>query len=163
MPSTPATDAATLSPQETQQKVDEYTQFLDRVLRPELKEARRLVEETQHDIDEYLLLKKTLQQQQHPQQDSSPPLLVDLGYQSIYCQARYDKDPSEQVFIDVGLGFHVEMTAAEAINFIDQRIQHLQDYPKKQRQQRLIAVQDHLQSSLNILEELYKVQQQHEQ
>ncbi|CAB9505305.1 Prefoldin subunit [Seminavis robusta] len=142
--------------QEAQAKVDEYTQFLDRVLRPELQEAKRQVEEIEHEIKEYQALKQALGEVP----SLPPPNAVDLGFQTIYCPAQYAKDPKDQVFVDLGLGFHVEMNAKEAREFIDKRVIFLQENRLNQRQKRLTTVQDHIQSSLNVLEQLEMVQKQ---
>lgn len=138
--------------QETQEKVDKYTQFLDNVLRPELKEAKRLLEETQLEISEYEELRATLQK------DLPKTTTVDLGYGAVSCEAKIIDNP--MIYVDVGLGFHVEMTVEEALEFTKQRIAFLQANQLENRQKSYNQVQDHAQSAMNILEELAKVQNQ---
>ena len=140
------------SPQEedTLAKVEEYTRFLDNVLRPELLEAKRQLEETQTEIQEYEQLRTTLKEQ------LPETTMVDLGYQAVRCQARIESP--QTIFVHVGLGFHVEMDIPQALEFVDQRISFLKANPLEQRQKRYSQVGDHVQSSMNILSELEKVQ-----
>lgn len=101
--------------------------------------------------------------------------IVDLGYQAIYCSARQTsssnennkndnsirntntskgKDNPKSIFVNVGLGFHIEFTTDEAMQFCNNRIQFLKTNVLPHRKTKLTQIQDHFQSSLNILQEL---------
>lgn len=137
--------------EETQAKVEEYTKFLDTVLKPEILEAKRLLEDTLNEISEYEQLRVTLEK------DLPPTTTVDLGFQAVQCEAKIIENP--KIFVHVGLGFHVEMTISEALKFVQQRITFLQVNPLEVRQKKYNQVQDHVQSSMNILTELERVHQ----
>ena len=143
-----------VTPEETHAKIEEYAQFLNSVLRPELLEAKRLLEETQKEISEYEQLRITLQK------DLPSRTTVDLGFRSVQCEAKIVENPS--IFVHAGLGFHIEMTIAEAVEFVKQRIAFLQANQLEDRQTKYNRVQDHVQSSMTILNELEKVQNQAE-
>ena len=150
------------------QKVDEYAQFLDQVLRPELKLAKSKVEEIELELSEYQQLgavlqekgteQKKQQKQQSQEQHSSSKQTVDLGFQTVYSQAEIDDD-CPHVYVNIGLGFHVQMTVQEATAFVEQRMDFLRTQVLPHRKKQLNQVEAHVQSSIHILEELEKVQE----
>ena len=169
---------------EAQAKIQEYTQFLDTVLRPQMKEAKRRLEETEEEIAEYTKLTAAIQQLYPTQGDTNtdasivmaPQLQVDLGYQTVYCKAQVESltastvasksteastsKPSKnnnKLFVHVGLGFHAELEPPEALAFCLQRIDFLKVNQLHPRQKAFTQIYDHYQSSVNILQELEKV------
>ena len=57
---------------------------------------------------------------------------VDLGC-NFYAQARVED--ASMIFLDVGLGFHVQLTLTEALSAIDVKTKHLHDKADKLTQQ----------------------------
>jgi prefoldin subunit 5 len=150
---------------DVQEKVQEYTQFVDEVLRPEISKAKAHIEETELEISEYQQLSAKLremqQQQQQPnKREEQPPQKrqVDLGYQTVYCQAEI-MESAPTIFVHVGMGFHVEFQVTEALEFVDRRIEFLKTQVLPHREKKCAQIESHFQSSLNILSELERVQQ----
>jgi len=116
-----------------------------------------LVEETELEVKEYRQLSTEIQKLK---KDGTSPTttttVVDLGYQTVSCPARIEPNLS-QLFVHVGLGFHVEFTAEEALLFVDKRIDFVKTNKLAYRQKQLISIQDHVQSSMNVLRELERV------
>jgi prefoldin subunit 5 len=181
-----------LSSEDLPQQLEEYAGFVDQVLKPELEIAERLKQEIDTEIADYQDLVKRLnvimQQQQPPPQlqpqkidnpyndekDSSSSLqspqqrrkpmvvtMVDLGFKTVFCNA-VAKQPN-QLFVHVGMGFHVEMTLPEAASFCAKRIDYLKTHPLAKRQQTVQDIKDHVQSATNIMNQLLQVMQQQQQ
>ena len=147
------TDAETI-----QHKVEEYSAFVNQVLRPDLNFLERAEQETQQEIQEYHQLRQQLQNEKVAMRDdadaltNSRTMMVDLGHRKVYCQAKIDD--ASMVYVHVGMGFHVELTIPEAMAFCDQRIAYLQRDVLTQKQAKRKKVQDHLQSAEAILDQL---------
>ena len=146
-------------------KLTEYIIFVDEVLQPQLEIATSAREETDLEIKEYNELKGQLQMatdrnrkdqeasgKKQPANLSGREALVDLGHQMIYCRAKiHDRN---QVFVNIGMGFHVEFTLKEAIIFIDSRIHYLRREVLQRRIDKVKEVASHLENSLELLESL---------
>lgn len=63
---------------------------------------------------------------------------------------------SMMVFVDVGLGFHVQMSGKEAIVFSQKRIDFLSSNKLKRHQRKIVDIKDHILSATNILNELHR-------
>ncbi|KAF9623486.1 hypothetical protein IFM89_003102 [Coptis chinensis] len=87
-----------------QEKVQRYEDFVDRRLKPDLVRA----------VGERSDLRKNIENLEK-NGVSSLRSLVNLGSE-VYLEA--DVPDTRHIFVDVGLGFHVEFTWSEAINFI---------------------------------------------
>ncbi|KAL6543708.1 hypothetical protein OROGR_010205 [Orobanche gracilis] len=97
-----------------QEKVSRFEEFVDRRLKPDLVRAiaeRDKVSDLRRNIEN--LEKNTV---------TSLRTLVNLGSE-VYMQA--DVPDTRHIFVDVGLGFHVEFTWSEALNFIATREEKL--------------------------------------
>lgn len=181
----PPTASATAQA-ESQAKIQEYAHFLDNVLRPQMKTAKRLLETTEEEIAEYTKLMAAIQQLYTTDKIDESIVMaakqrVDLGYQTVYCKARVldteagvvdeaaaaaepstppppaSNENSNKLFVHVGLGFHAELESKEAMDFCLQRIDFLKSNQLHPRQKVYTQVFDHFQSSVNILQELEKV------
>ena len=137
-----------------QAKIREYRNFVDNVLRPQLLQAKSSKQNALQEIDEYKDLLKTLQKAhlaREDQQRIDQSLQVDLGHGKVFCEAQRQLDST--LFIHVGMGFHVEFTVVEGIEFIGRRLQHL-DRVLQPRQAKLKQIEEHVASSEFILTEL---------
>ena len=131
---------------DVQQKVEEYRGFLDSTLRPQLaeaKEAKRVVED---EMKEYQDLLDRL-----PKMKDLSTMTVDLGWDKAYCEAKIP--PDAKIFVDVGMGFHVEFTSSEATDFIRKRLHFLQE-KLRVRKSRLRKVEEHVSTAEDILDHL---------
>lgn len=136
------------------EKISEYADFIQKVLRPELKLAQTRYQNVKKEIQEYKELKqRILLQQQEPEYPE--PLVgdVDLGFKkTIYCRA-VAKDLSK-IFVHVGMGFHVELSEDEAIDFVSKRISFLETNHLAARQQKMQEVSLHFESAEMSLRQL---------
>lgn len=103
------------------QKVLQYENFINDVLRMDLQKVLEQRDSVYEKISQYLQLKNTLQSLQ---EGGSERLKtdVDLGC-NFYVQA--EVEDSSKVFVAVGYGFFVEMTHDEALRFIEKKTSQL--------------------------------------
>ena len=166
----------------TEAKIQEYTQFLEAVLKPQMKQAKQLLDETEEEISEYTKLMAAIQQLYNNADEKADPIIsmnqerhqvVDLGYRTVYCKANVESATTSKtaeattatktsginnkIYVNVGLGFHTELEPAEAAAFCLQRIDFLKANQLHPRQLQFTKIHDHFQSSVNILQELEKV------
>ncbi|GFZ00222.1 prefoldin chaperone subunit family protein [Actinidia rufa] len=94
-----------------QEKVQRFEEFVDRRLKPDLVRA----------ISESSDLRKNIENLEK-NSVTSLRTLVNLGSE-VYMQA--DVPDTRRIFVDVGLGFHVEFTWSEALNYITAREEKL--------------------------------------
>ncbi|KAH7836034.1 hypothetical protein Vadar_032172 [Vaccinium darrowii] len=104
-----------------QEKVQRFEEFVDRRLKPDLVHAiaeRDKVFEQQKVFSD---LKKNIENLEK-NSVTSLRTLVNLGSE-VYMQA--DVPDTRRIFVDIGLGFHVEFTWSEALNYIAAREEKL--------------------------------------
>ncbi|KAF8021432.1 hypothetical protein BT93_G1768 [Corymbia citriodora subsp. variegata] len=104
-----------------QEKVHKFEEFVDRRLKPDLVHAiseRDKVFEQQKTFSD---LRKNIENLQK-NSVTSLRTLVNLGSE-VYMQA--EVPDTQRIFVDVGLGFHVEFTWSEALNYISLREEKL--------------------------------------
>ncbi|KAL7245836.1 hypothetical protein ACSBR2_001047 [Camellia fascicularis] len=94
-----------------QEKVQRFEEFVDRRLKPDLVRA----------IAESSDLRKSIENLEK-NSVTSLKTLVNLGSE-VYMQA--DVPDTRRIFVDIGLGFHVEFTWSEALNYIIAREEKL--------------------------------------
>ncbi|XP_021746573.1 protein UXT homolog isoform X1 [Chenopodium quinoa] len=102
-------------------KVTKFEEFVDRRLKPDLVKAiaeRDKIFERQKIFSD---LKRNIQNLEK-NSVSSLKTLVNLGSE-VYMQA--EVPDTRRIFVDVGLGFHVEFTWSEALNYIAAREERL--------------------------------------
>ncbi|KAL9186948.1 hypothetical protein ACHAXT_010668 [Thalassiosira profunda] len=140
-----------------QNQLAAYGSFLTTTLRPRLQAAVAAREETEGEISEYAALRgKLLQIEQDLDSASDPPTkemnaLVDLAHGAVYCNAAIPNPRT--VYVNVGFGFHVEMTLPEAVAFIDRRIDYLDKDVLTHRSEAAAAIAKDVERALELLEE----------
>eukprot|EP00238_Polyblepharides_amylifera_P007343 CAMPEP_0196586248 /NCGR_PEP_ID=MMETSP1081-20130531/53643_1 /TAXON_ID=36882 /ORGANISM="Pyramimonas amylifera, Strain CCMP720" /LENGTH=158 /DNA_ID=CAMNT_0041908063 /DNA_START=14 /DNA_END=490 /DNA_ORIENTATION=- len=101
-------------------KVAEYESFLYR-LKADLAVVSRQREGLQQQMDAYADLSNNIQTLQE-QGQAELTTLVNLGAE-VFCQA--EVPDTERLFVDIGLGFHVEFTQSEVVAFSKVKIEAL--------------------------------------
>lgn len=140
-----------MSEEETHEKMLEYSTFIDTVLRPQLESANAASQKIKTEIQEYKELRERLDalKKETPNELES---IVDLGYKTVLCRA-VAKDP-RRVFVHVGMGFQVELSIPEAIEFTRRKISFLQDDALPDKDKKVLQVKDHIASAGLILGQL---------
>jgi prefoldin subunit 5 len=129
-----------------QQKIDEYRSFLDAKIRPEAALAKSARMHVEKEMQEY----QELADQVAKDSPEGSMRTVDLGWEKAYCEAMVS---SAKIFVDVGMGFHVELTALEATDFCQKRLAFLQ-YKLQDRTAKLRKVETHATEVEEILDHL---------
>ncbi|CAB1427538.1 unnamed protein product [Pleuronectes platessa] len=104
-----------------EQKVLQYENFINDVLKRDLQKVLEQRDEVYEKISQYLQLKNTV----HTLQEAGSQRLktdVDLGC-NFYVQA--EVEDSSRIFVAIGFGFFVEMTHDEALRFIEKKTNQL--------------------------------------
>ncbi|KAI3452874.1 hypothetical protein Pfo_009537 [Paulownia fortunei] len=104
-----------------QEKVRKFEEFVDRRLKPDLVHA---IAERDKVFEQQKIFSDLRRNIENLEKNSATSLrtLVNLGSE-VYMQA--DVPDTRHIFVDVGLGFHVEFTWSEALNFIAAREEKL--------------------------------------
>jgi prefoldin alpha subunit len=100
--------------EDTEAKIAEYQRFIEHRLKPDLAHVLQALESVNQQRDSYLKLRETINQIKR-EKKKQMKTLVNLGAH-FYAQAQVT-DVS-RIFVTVGLGFHVEFTLDEALEFI---------------------------------------------
>lgn len=103
------------------QKVLKFEEFVDRRLKPDLVHA---IAERDKVFEQQKIFSDLRKNIENLEKNSVTSLrtLVNLGSE-VYMQA--DVLETRSIFVDVGLGFHVEFTWGEALNYIEVREQKI--------------------------------------
>jgi prefoldin alpha subunit len=118
-----------LSQIQTDAKIEKYQKFIENKLKPDLKFALNKRDKIYDTISNYLQLAKNIQLIIDNQSgNNSIRTQIDLGC-NFYAQAVIED--SNFICIDVGLGFFVEFTLNEALNFIKLKESQLNETTKK--------------------------------
>ena len=107
------------------EKVRKYEEFLNDKLRADLRGVLDFRESLYSEVTDYLQLKNTIDKmkQTHlPEKDLKT--MVDIG-SNFYMQAKIPD--ASHIIVAVGLNVFVEFTLDEALQFIDKRIDYLND------------------------------------
>eukprot|EP00555_Chaetoceros_dichaeta_P014953 CAMPEP_0198255806 /NCGR_PEP_ID=MMETSP1447-20131203/5864_1 /TAXON_ID=420782 /ORGANISM="Chaetoceros dichaeta, Strain CCMP1751" /LENGTH=173 /DNA_ID=CAMNT_0043942281 /DNA_START=20 /DNA_END=541 /DNA_ORIENTATION=- len=162
-------DTDRTSLEELSSKRKEYTEFLENILQPQHKIAISLRDEVQSEIKEYQELRSqiTILRIKHENKDGESSSsssssssnskkelesLVDLGHEIAYSRAVVPNPNA--IFVNVGMGFHVEFTLEEAIYFINRRVSYLTNDVLAGRIEKVETVANHLKDSLAIMKSL---------
>lgn len=147
-------------------KITEYGAFISRTLQPQLQTAVDAREETEAEISEYIQLQNKLRDVEksitsHDDPDATPSnkldvtsidTVVDIAHATVFCKAII---PNPRiVYVNIGFGFHVEMTLQEAIAFIDKRVRYLEEDVLKHRCEVAATVAQDVEKALELLEEM---------
>mmetsp|Transcript_20269 Transcript_20269/g.43433 ORF Transcript_20269/g.43433 Transcript_20269/m.43433 type:complete len:165 (+) Transcript_20269:45-539(+) len=139
-------------------RIAEYGNFISRTLQPQLQAAVEAREETEAEISEYAQLQGKLHQIQARINDSAKPsdasmdTIVDVAHAAVYCNATIPNPRT--VYVNVGFGFHVEMTLPEAISFAGKRIDYLGKEVLTHRSEAAMTIAKDVEVALELLEEL---------
>ncbi|CAN6727431.1 hypothetical protein ACFX13_011525 [Malus domestica] len=104
-----------------QNKIQKFEEFVDQRLKPDLVRAIAQRDKVFEQQKVFSDLRKNIE---NLEKNSVTSLrsLVNLGSE-VYMQA--DVPDTRRIFVDIGLGFHVEFTWSEALNYISQREEKL--------------------------------------
>ncbi|CAN6205948.1 unnamed protein product [Urochloa humidicola] len=100
-----------------QDKVRKYEEFVDRRLKPDLAKAIAQRDKVFEQQKTFLDLKRNIENLER-NGVTSMRSMVNLGSE-VYMQA--EVPDTRHIFVDIGLGFHVEFTWQEALQFISVR------------------------------------------
>ncbi|XP_075518462.1 uncharacterized protein LOC142552633 isoform X1 [Primulina tabacum] len=113
-----------------QKKVQKYEEFVDRRLKPDLLRAMAERDKVFEQQKIFSDLKRNIENLEK-NSVTSLRTMVNLGSE-VYMQA--DVPDTSHIFVDVGLGFHVEFTRSEALNFIgtkeEQILRRIDEYTR---------------------------------
>ncbi|GBG64948.1 hypothetical protein CBR_g48697 [Chara braunii] len=98
-----------------EQKIAKYEQFIEERLKTDLQHVMTERNKINEELKSYRDLEKSIRLLQ-VNDLTSMRSMVNLGSE-VYAQAQIDD--TSHLFVDIGLGFHVEFTLQEALNFID--------------------------------------------
>lgn len=104
------------------EKVERYEHFLNNVLKEDLKRVLEERDKLYEDIAAYSQLKQTIECLLQTPCEEGLRTQVDLG-SNFYVQAHVPA--VSKIYVNVGLGFHVELTLQEALSFIDKKLKIL--------------------------------------
>jgi prefoldin subunit 5 len=177
-----STSAAASSGSEMEQRMKEYQTFLSSVLRPDLERAQQDEQETTTEIRDYKELQDKLKELRTKTATitttdmayTTASMLVDLGHEKVFCNAEIRIVTKEEqkgdddtagpiaaaaimpllVYVHVGMGFHVQFTIDEALVFVDQRLDFLENQVLTKRRARVKEVKKHVITSEMILSEI---------
>uniref|UniRef100_A0A7C9DKX3 Protein UXT homolog n=1 Tax=Opuntia streptacantha TaxID=393608 RepID=A0A7C9DKX3_OPUST len=104
-----------------EEKVKKFEEFIDRRLKPDLVKA---IAERDKVFEQQKIFSDLKRNIQNLEKNSVTNLktLVNLGSE-VYMQA--EVPDTQRIFVDVGLGFHVEFTWSEALRYISAREERL--------------------------------------
>ncbi|KAL4333795.1 hypothetical protein GQ457_07G017810 [Hibiscus cannabinus] len=105
-----------------QEKIQKFEEFVDRRLKPDLVRA---IAERDKVFDQQKIFSDLRKNIESLEKNSVTSLrtLVNLGSE-VYSQA--EVPDTQRIFVDIGLGFHVEFTWSEALKFISLREEKLE-------------------------------------
>ena len=110
-----------------EEKVDRYSKFVDEKLRVKLAQVLEQREEVVKEIEAYEKLRGTVEVMRESG-SSRAKSMINVACE-LYMQASIPD--TSKIMVNIGLGFFVELTLAEAADFIQQRCDHLQERADK--------------------------------
>ncbi|XP_043936217.1 protein UXT [Protopterus annectens] len=110
-----------------EQKVLEYENFINEVLKKDLQKVLEQRDEVYEKISQYLQLKNIIERLQESESEELK-MQVDLGC-NFYVEAKVPE--TSKIFVAVGYGFFVELTLPEAIRFIEKKTKQLTEHSEK--------------------------------
>jgi prefoldin alpha subunit len=135
---------------DAQQKVTEYSLFIENTLRPNLSESTRARDEVLKQLNDFLALQRSVKDMLKTDSHSGE-VMADVAYERVYCRAKIDDH--QTVFVHVGYGFHVELKTEEALLFTKRRIDFLTQ-KLQYRKERVIQMEEHTARVQHLLEEI---------
>mmetsp|Transcript_9219 Transcript_9219/g.22901 ORF Transcript_9219/g.22901 Transcript_9219/m.22901 type:complete len:150 (-) Transcript_9219:189-638(-) len=143
-----------MSSEELEEQLSNYVHFVEKNLKPKLLNAESEANIIRAEISNYEELATSMNERiKAGTTDESIEAIVDLGYRTIFCNAKV-KDP-QKLFVKVGMGFHVELTPDEAARYSRKRVSFLKANKLKQKESEITEVKGHIQSASMILDQLH--------
>ena len=134
-----------------QTKISEYSNFISQTLQPQLQSAVDKREETEAEISEDVQVQTKLQQIQGDA-PKSIDTIIDISHSTVYCKAHISNP--KIIYLNIGFGFHVEMTIEEGIQFIIKRVEYLESCVLKHRVEVAARIAKDVEGAIELLEEL---------
>lgn len=100
-----------------QQKIQKYEEFVDKRLKPDLLHVTAQRDKVFEQQKIFADLRRNIENLEK-NSVTSLRTMVNLGSE-VYVQAEVPN--TQHIFVDIGMGFHVEFTWSEALNFIEKR------------------------------------------
>ena len=151
---------------DVQSRIHKYQQFIEQTLQRDLHACAQLREKVEQKHTDYSSLRQSLLtlESQHSAHRAAHPgadiprlkSMISLGSE-FYVQAVVP-DPT-RLFLDVGLGFHVELTTREAIAWIDAKLPTLEVKITRTKEQQAM-IQGKIKVVYEGIAELMQLQQQ---
>ncbi|KAF9898650.1 hypothetical protein BX616_003770 [Lobosporangium transversale] len=138
--------------EEIQQKIARYETFVNEGLRKDLKDALDARDAIYNQISEYLKLAKDIE----VIKDNGLTEMktqVDLG-SNFYVQAKIPD--TKYIYVNVGFGFHAQLTLDEALTFITKKEAHLQGKAEKYTE-KAAQIRAHIKIVLEAMAEIMKL------
>ncbi|ORZ35490.1 Prefoldin subunit-domain-containing protein [Catenaria anguillulae PL171] len=132
-----------------QAQVDKYQAFVNERLRSDLEQVLALRDRVMEQIAEYGKLASQVQTIKDTGL-SELKTQVDLG-SNFYVQAKVPD--TTYVYVNVGFGFHVQLTQDETLAFVERKTKHLQKLADKYTSQ-ASEIRAHMQIILSTIDEL---------
>jgi len=148
-------DTRPLSQEETAAKIAQFHAFIDKKLKVDLKRVLDQRDRIYQKTADYVELKRNIEAVQASQQ-SRLTTRVNIGC-DFFVEAIVP-DVSLLV-VDIGLGFHIELTLNEAVHFIADKEQHLEGLAKA-LSKRAAVISSHIKLVYEGIAELMKLQPQ---
>ncbi|KAG5451884.1 Protein uxt [Clonorchis sinensis] len=112
-------------PKSLSDRVARLEHHVNEVLREDLRKTLEAGDEIYAEISEYLQLRNLLEKIRDFQlPTANVKTMVDIGC-NVYVKGVIPT--SERIFVDIGLGFHLECDHMEALSIIDLRVNHLNE------------------------------------
>ncbi|CAG8680187.1 16160_t:CDS:2 [Cetraspora pellucida] len=137
------------------EKIVEYEKFLHEKLEPDLKNVWDLREKIYEETSDYMKLKNYIQLIKSNELKELKTM-VDLG-SNFYAQAKIPD--TTYIYVNVGFGFHVQLTLDEAIKYIDRKEKLLQR-KSDQYTQDISKINAHIKLALTEIMNLQKAEEQ---
>ena len=141
---------------EMKQKFEECRGFLEQVLKPELETRLEREKQVRQEMDDYIELESRLKEMiaftEKKKSNKTLVQQVDLGYQKVFTMATVDD--TTRIFVNIGMGFHVELTLQEAIAFASKRVEFLRNQVLVSRSLDSDKVRKHIRDTELILDGL---------
>ncbi|KAJ2657719.1 hypothetical protein IWW48_004400 [Coemansia sp. RSA 1200] len=141
-------------PPEIQSAVQKYSDFINDKLEPDLKKVLELRDTIYTRMSEYLKLKTHIDTiRTHELEELETK--IDLG--SDFFVKAFVPDTS-YIYVNVGFGFHLQMTLKEADMFIDEKVKHMEKLADKHTEEaneiraKIKMVYGALMESLNLID-----------
>ncbi|WJX65338.1 hypothetical protein P8452_50011 [Trifolium repens] len=104
-----------------QQKIQKYEEFVDKRLKPDLLRATAQRDKVFQQQKIFADLRRNIENLEK-NSVTSLRTLVNIGSE-VYVQTQVPN--TQHIFVDIGMGFHVEFTWSEALNFIEKKEEKL--------------------------------------